>query len=718
MSEGKKIILIVDDSFINRQMLCNILNDEYNTIQAENGAEALEILREHGERISAVLLDVITPIMNGYRFLEERQKDKVLSNIPVIATTINDPHIAEIETLKRGATDFIQKPYNPTVVRQRVENIIKLRETAAFVNTVEHDALTGFYNREAFYAHARRYIDANSEKDFDFIAMDLNDFKIVNDMFGENVGDELLKCWSKIIENDIAKNGMCGRISGDVFAVVMPGHREYSEELFEGYIEKLNRFDLNFTLKVKFGIYHVEDKSLPLSLMCDRALLAIKAIKDDFRKTFSYYDESLKEKLWNEQELTNTMRNALKTGQFHVYLQPKYDLYNNTVSGAEALVRWIHPEKGFMPPITFIPLFEKNGFITELDMYVCDKVCQIIRSWIDEGIEPVPVSINVSRVDIYNPALIETINKCVKKYDIPVKYLHIEITETSYTENSMQLKDVVLMLRKEGYHIEMDDFGSGYSSLNMLNDIPVDTLKLDMGFLKKGERTGRDETVMSFVVSLAKKLSLSVIAEGVEKKDEAEFLRSLGCDYAQGYLYSKPVPVDEFNKDFVKTKRPFKGIEEKEKTDFKDVDSEALNDILDTSDFNKIFDSSAAVSALMEYDGKDIYVKRTTKDFRNFMNEITGKTGPLFKLREYMSEKDFDCFKDCFEKARKNGHRFDIILPFSENVEKKTYIRFKAKILSKTGDKYEFMADVENADKFTDEKGEIIFNGEVRRCDN
>lgn len=254
---------------------------------------------------------------------------------------------------------------------------------------------------------------------------------------------------------------------------------------------------------------------------------------------------SRKNLFW-EQQITDDMEPALHNGEFQVYLQPKYDIFTEKMAGAEALVRWVHPVKGIIPPDKFIPIFEKNGFITELDMYVWDKTCELINEWIREDNKYVPVSVNVSRKDIYRQNLPEVFLNLLKKYHLKQKYLHIEITESAYTEDPEQLIKVVNQLKEAGFTIEMDDFGTGYSSLNMLAKLPIDILKLDMKIIQSYGQQNGTRSIINFIMGLAKWMNLYVVAEGVETKEQLELLKSMDCNYAQGYYFAKPMPENDF----------------------------------------------------------------------------------------------------------------------------------------------------------------------------
>ena len=299
---------------------------------------------------------------------------------------------------------------------------------------------------------------------------------------------------------------------------------------------------------MKWGIYSIEDRTISVEQMCDRALLAARSIKGQYGKYFAAYDDQLRNQLLREQAITDGMETALAKRQFVIYLQPKYRIADNRLAGAEALVRWNHPEWGLQPPSEFIPLFEKNGFITRLDQYIWDGVCSILREWDDKGYPPISISVNVSRADIYNADLVDILIHTLKKYNVSPERLHLEITESAYTENPKQIIDTVSRLRKVGFIVEMDDFGSGYSSLNMLNEMPIDILKLDMKFMQSETAKPVNQGVLRFIMDLARWMKLSVVAEGVETKEQLERLREIGCDYVQGYFFARPMPSLDFEK--------------------------------------------------------------------------------------------------------------------------------------------------------------------------
>lgn len=545
---AKRKILVVEDNALNRGLLCEILKTEYDVAEAENGREALAILRQEEGNFSLILLDIVMPVMDGYEFLAVVKNDPDFSSIPVIVTTQNDGESEEVTALSCGAADFVVKPYKPQIILHRAANIIHLRESAALVNEFRYDRLTGLYSKEFFCQQAGELLHQNQDKEYDIICSDIVNFKLVNDIFGVPAGDRLLRMVAQEYTALTEGRGICSHFHADQFACIIEHNWDYTETMFQDSCSRINLLSQSQNIVMKWGIYRVEDRNVSVERMCDRALLAVRSIKGMYKKFFAYYDDELRSKLLQEQEIVDSMESALAQGQFEIYLQPKYRLKDNRMSGAEALVRWNHPEWGLQSPAVFIPLFERNGFITRLDQYVWDKVCAVMQSWKNRGLPPLPVSVNVSRADIYNADLTAVLMGLLQKYELPPASLHLEITESAYTENPRQIIETVSHLRELGFVVEMDDFGNGYSSLHMLHEMPVDVLKLDMKFIQSEPVTPVNQEIMRFIINLAHLMSLSVVAEGVETEEQLERLRRIGCECVQGYYFSRPIQVKEFEK--------------------------------------------------------------------------------------------------------------------------------------------------------------------------
>ncbi len=432
-------------------------------------------------------------------------------------------------------------------LREHKMAVSEKERAVEFQYRLEHDELTGVLSEKAFISRVEERIkDAEPEK-YCLVYMDVYKFKLINEMFGYDKGDELLCAIAQEIQKMAQNNdGLCGRISGDKFILFLPNREKLLNEFRTRKLRKERIVPLE--LYLHYGIYIIRQTEIPIDQMIDRAQLAQKSVKGNYDNYIAFYDEKIGQQIMKEQEILNSMSKALENGEFVIYLQPQYNYKEGVISGAEALVRWIHPEKGLVPPGDFIPIFETNGFIIKLDENVWEQVCMLLRKWIDEGKEPLPISVNVSRADLLKGDVAEKLMGLLKKYDLKSELLRVEITETAYMDNPQQLIMEIDRLRDNGLLVEMDDFGSGYSSLNMLKDVPIQVLKTDLKFLAGTGIEKRKESILDSIISMAHRMGMRVIAEGVETKEQADYLLKLNCEHMQGYYFSRPVPVEEFEK--------------------------------------------------------------------------------------------------------------------------------------------------------------------------
>lgn len=415
------------------------------------------------------------------------------------------------------------------------------------------DELTGLFNKNTFttkLGDRLKHVSLKSGQKIIVVYFDIQRFKVINDLFGMTEGDWLLIHIANAIQETVGDEGAGCRLDSDRFLFFQSVMEKDINETLNQFFDKVVSYELPFEIACNAGVYIISDNvdhSLRADAIIDRAIIAQAAIKGSYTERFKFYEEEMRQNLISEQEITGSMRTALKEKQFIIYYQPQYNHTTGMLVGAEALVRWQHPESGLIPPGRFIPVFEKNGFITNLDLYVFENVCKFIRSCMDHNYALVPVSVNLTRYDIFSPNFIEKLEKARMAYDVPSKYLRIEITESAAIGNSKFINDAIEKLHSYGYVVEMDDFGSGYSSLNILKDINFDIIKLDMKFLQnENETANKGGTILSSVVRMLNWLGMPIIAEGVETMKQAEFLRSIGCDYIQGYLYSKPLAEEDF----------------------------------------------------------------------------------------------------------------------------------------------------------------------------
>lgn len=383
----------------------------------------------------------------------------------------------------------------------------------------------------------------SSEKKISFIQFDIRKFKIVNDLYGEKFGDEVLDFILKQLQEICSERQFYVNLRADVFMVVT----EYDEvgEL-EAFIQKLNGRISSFKrvrLQMSYGVYTVEDKEMELRQMQDRAAMARKTAKNSVLGNIVFYQEQFKDSLYNRRFIEENMQAAITERQYLMYLQPKYSIEKNQIIGAEALVRWRHPERGVIYPDQFIPVIEENGFIRKVDYYIWEEACRFIRRCKDEGLPDCPVSVNVSRAHLHDDEVIWTLEDMIQRIGIPRQLLELEITETV---DDQQVSRKAYQLKEEGYKLLMDDFGSGYSSLNILVETPFDLIKLDKKFMENMMLSDKGRVILEYVVAMADRLGLELLAEGVETKEQVELLRSIGCDQVQGYYYAKPMPAEDF----------------------------------------------------------------------------------------------------------------------------------------------------------------------------
>ncbi len=409
------------------------------------------------------------------------------------------------------------------------------------------DGLTGLYNRRGFYKFTRELLERHKDKQFCLAYWNIRRFKVVNNLFGWQTGDKILIQLAEVMKEKLAGEEVTiGRMERDNFTCCVPVEIVSHEKWY-------NMADLSYYVgNVEYhfsccqGIYQISDRSMSVSEMGDKARIAMETIKDNYMCSCAWFNDSMWNTILEEQKLSSDFRQAIAEKQFKVYYQPVCRAIDGSVEAAEALVRWEHPTRGLIPPGIFIPMFESNGFISILDRYVWNEVCRMLKSRLGQGLRVAPVSINVSRAEFYNPNLCEELKEIVTSHGIPVELVKIEITETAYADNPHQIQEAVNRLHDYGFLVLMDDFGSGYSSLNTLKDIPIDVLKVDMKFLHGFETSQKAAIILEAIIRMAKWMNLKVIAEGVEDKKEWDYLKSVECDMLQGFYFYRPMPEEAF----------------------------------------------------------------------------------------------------------------------------------------------------------------------------
>lgn len=403
-------------------------------------------------------------------------------------------------------------------------------------------------DKNNFQDKIRQMLKEGEADDYVMVAFFIDRFQLISTFYGADEGDRMLAYIEKTLRRiEEKENGFTyGKVGVDVFCFAMEYKQKAVEKVVADIKEVMESFDAEYDVEPNFGLYVIKDIGMPVDMMYNNASAAAKKCAGNYLQYFSYYTDEMDRQLKKEQEILNEMHGALEGEEFQVYLQPKYNIHSNLIVGAEALVRWMHPEKGVVSPGEFIPVFERNGFITKLDFYVWEQTCKILKNWIDLGHAPKPISVNLSRANLYLSKLVENITKLVDKYGIPHQLLEFEITEGTYAMEPAALIRVTEGLRANGFVIAMDDFGTGYSSLNILKDIEIDILKLDMQFMVDSKDSSRGQNILASMLRMAKWLKIPVIVEGVETQEQIDFLKSVGCEYVQGFYFAKPMPITEY----------------------------------------------------------------------------------------------------------------------------------------------------------------------------
>ncbi len=525
---GNKIIcnrskLDVDEEALKNKPFSDNL-DLFVDIVMEEDLETLSVFAKkiyNGTRVSDNFVEI-----NDNRVsvsVRMRRKDKIYSyhNMTCYMTKDEDGYIVRVTC---------------TINEMTAEEIYRLQLSQTITND-RHPAM--------FMKVAKEIIRKNPEGKYALIQFDVAKFKAINEMYGEAVGDELLNFFIESLKVLCTSEQMFARLTADVF-MVMTSY-ETKQDLLD-FIEFIRTNLLgykNMEYRLVFGVAFVKDVNENLRKYGDRASIARQSIKANAMEYVIFHDETMTQKVLSAKRVEDNMEKALENHEFVMYLQPKFDMDTEKIVGAEALVRWIKPGEGIIPPMEFIPVFEKNGFVTRLDMYICEEACKVIRYWLDNGIQPVPISVNMSRANMKSDEYLKRLETLVYGYDIPKELLEIEITETVEGED---VEEAIIGLKKHGYKLLMDDFGSGYSSLNTLKDTQFDIIKIDREFLQDFVGSDRGKVIVEHTIQMTKSIGLDIVAEGVENLEQARFLVESGCRVAQGFYYAKPMPVEEFDR--------------------------------------------------------------------------------------------------------------------------------------------------------------------------
>lgn len=593
--------------------------------------------------------------------------------------------------------------FNQTLVTSTFGNYKKIgtpQEPSELIDT-----MTGLNNEKGFLINCQTLLQNAKDTNYIICIFNINNFRVINDVYGFDTGDEIIKDVANYLNMKIKNIGTCAHLHTNTFAFCIP----YTIDTM-GYLAQLKYIeckilDIPYQLTARAGICNINDvcEGLPdlsdIRLAIDYAIVAQSKVTMTSVNSFFFYNPAMHENMRMEAEITAKMRDALTKKEFHLYFQPQYNHATGALTGAEALCRWIKDDGSIISPGIFIPIFEKNGFIQELDAYVWEETFRIYASWQKKGLNPVPVSTNVSRNSLRNPGIAQHFLRLSKKYKVDPQYVHIEFTESSYMDNQEQIIATSKELRREGFEIAMDDFGSGYSSLNTLKDLPIDILKFDLGFVK-GSTSDKGGTILASLMRMAQNLNLVTIAEGVEDKQVADYLRSIGCDIIQGFLYSRPIPQKDYEKLLLTARK------QKIKKTSKKQDINIQGFFSPDSVESKIFNNYVGPSAIFEWFNDQFEILRINE---RYLSEIN-----LDKLIWKEVQKDFlksltpESKEDYIEAIEKTVKTHKVAVCISERkIKGKTdsiWIKSQLLCISSVGNRHTIFAIIDNVSNVKNEE--------------
>lgn len=563
-TQAQTTFLVADDEESSREILKMLLVAEGHAVRiATNGEETLASVAE--QLPDLILLDIQMPGIDGFEVMRRLKADSRTHAIPIILVTKLDNHASRLKGLNEGAAEFLSKPVDRAELLIRVRNQLKIREyqdsivghNATLEDRVKwlanFDVLTGLPNRAllADRMNSALSVARRNGSPLAVMLLDLDHFKNVNDSLGHHVGDELLKVVARRLESTVREQDTVSRQGGDEFAVVLPdtdakGAARVVEKFLLEFEQpfQLGQYEHVITPSVGIAMFPGDGESVESLFKC--ADVAMYRAKHDGRNKYRFFTQEMQSRIARSLQLDNALRHALERGQFRLNYQPQISLKDGCIIGAEALLRWQHPEFGTVSPAEFIPIAETNGQILQIGEWVLRSAIHQLKNWMDGGLKPMTIAVNLSAVQFRHPRLPELVTQILDEAKLPPQYLELELTESVALDNPVQAIAVMDELHKRGVRMSIDDFGTGYSSLNYLKHFHVDKLKIDQSFVSNIADDPKDKAIVVAVISLASCLSLQTVAEGVETKEQLAFLREIGCNEAQGYYFSKPLPVDQF----------------------------------------------------------------------------------------------------------------------------------------------------------------------------
>lgn len=585
----------------------------------------------------------------------------------------------------------------------------RLKEESEKKVQIEINPLTGLYYNQSFFEMAESYLSDTGSEAKIMVAVDIEHFRLFNKLYGREAGDELLIYVSGCLQSVQKKyGGIIGYLGGDNFALIIRNKLDYVRELKRAITAGVKQWSNTVGFLPAFGVSYIEEE-IPVLTMYDRATIALTHVMGNYSKRISIYDSGMEEKLEEELKLLTEIQEGLEKEEFTFFVQPQCDIITGKIVGGESLVRWIHPTRGMISPGIFIPVLEKNGFIADVDRYVWKMVCEWLRSLLDRGYQPVPVSINVSRIDIFSMDVPAYLINLLEHNQLSAKYLKVEITESAYAESDDKIFRTITELRDAGFIVMMDDFGSGYSSLNMLKSVSVDVLKIDMKFLEIDDNEEEKGIgILESVVNMAKTMGLPVIVEGVETQTQENFLLKLGCGYTQGYYYYKPLCIDDFEELLCDERNlDFDGLW------CKQVESLHMREFLDGNLLNDtVFNNILGAAAFYDLYENQLTITRVNEQYYQLAGVSTGKEAAYSKkIWNHVRDDDRQVLFSLFEQAYENptsGAQGYIHFLRTDGKELWVYLRIVF-LKEKKGHKL-FYSSLEDMTRYTDRQCESRFS--------
>ncbi len=558
-SERTPIILIADDDPSIRLVLRHIMEQSgYHVVEAVNGLEAVQEAIRHVPDL--ILMDAVMPEMDGFRATEEIKQIEDCAATPILIATSLDDDQSVARAFEVGACDFITKPFNWSVLKHRAARMLNAAKAEQKIQHLAyHDSLTGLPNRMLFMDRIDQAISRAQRKSgqFALLFLDIDHFKVINDSMGHAAGDQLLNVVSQRLTEVLRKTDTVARLGGDEFTIILEAidsvesAASVSKNILFALDEsiEINQKEVHISGSIGIAMYPQDGTSF--GTLLKNADTAMYRAKESGRQTFQFYAQEMSLKAMQRLDLESQIRSALKNEEFTVYYQPKVNLVSGQCQGVEALVRWLHPEKGIIPPNDFIPLAEETGLIIKLDEWVMRTACQQFQKWKAAGYAINNLSVNVSARHFKEAGLLNHCKKIIADLKISPKHIEIELTESALVDNYANAKEILKQIHELGVRIALDDFGTGYASMSYLKEFPFDTVKLDRSFVQDLPDDNESAAIAKAMIQLADALNLTMVAEGIETEAQKAFLTDQGCTFGQGYLWSKPVPAEEFEGIFL-----------------------------------------------------------------------------------------------------------------------------------------------------------------------